>query len=255
MKQLTVPALRTAAPAAFTKAHGMSSRYVQVNTADVVSHLADTGFVPVNASQDHPLRRDPAYVTHQVTLRHTSVLSTDKVGDQVPQIVIMNSHNGRTKLRLYVGLYRLVCSNGLVIGNDIFRYEIRHVGNALFEAHNFVTEMADRAAGLGDLVREWSGVELSNARAINFARKAAELRFGERAGAYDPNALLAPRREEDAGDDLWRIFNRVQENTTKGGLQGVGATGRAVSSRELTSVSNNVAYNYALWDLAESYAA
>ncbi|MBN3807442.1 DUF945 domain-containing protein, partial [Paraburkholderia sp. Ac-20336] len=66
------------------------------------------------------------------------------------------------------------------------------------------------------------------------------------------NQLLAPRRFEDRRDDLWTVFNRVQENLTKGGLHGRSRTGRAMSTRPITGIDENVKLNRALWMLAEA---
>ena len=70
--------------------------------------------------------------------------------------------------------------------------------------------------------------------------------------------LLAPRRAEDAGDDLWRTFNRVQENAIRGGLTAWGRDAqnrpRRVSSREVTGIDGDVRLNRALWTLTERMA-
>src|SRR5690606_30366658 len=97
--------LRAAAPAAFSTSHRMTGAYSPVNTADVLARLADEGFVPVQASQDRPTSRDPRFVTHRVVLRHETQLGEEAdVGEHVPQIMLVNSHNGRTKLKLFGGL-------------------------------------------------------------------------------------------------------------------------------------------------------
>jgi hypothetical protein len=64
--------------------------------------------------------------------------------------------------------------------------------------------------------------------------------------------LLAVRRFEDRRDDLWTTFNRVQENLTKGGLHGRSRSGRAMSTRAVTGIDQNVKLNRALWVLADA---
>lgn len=64
--------------------------------------------------------------------------------------------------------------------------------------------------------------------------------------------LLASRRFEDRRDDLWTVFNRVQENLTKGDPHGRSRTGRAISTRPITGIDQNVKLNHALWMLTDA---
>jgi hypothetical protein len=246
--------LRTLAPAAFADAHAMSSRYAQIETAAIVQRLASAGYYPVQAAQDNPRRRPVTQVTHRIVLRHEDHLAPDLASGQVPQIMLVNSHNGRTKLRLYAGFYRFVCANGLVVGNHSFRHEVAHRGDAMVESLSFAEEMTERLSDLRRVIDFWSKIQLNPAQAEEFARRAAELRYGASAPAYAPKQLLEARRTEDEGRTLWQVFNTVQENTVKGGMVGVNANNRRVQSRELTAIQPNIAYNTALWEMAEELA-
>ena len=64
--------------------------------------------------------------------------------------------------------------------------------------------------------------------------------------------VLNARRFEDRSDDLWTTFNRVQENLTRGGLHGRSRSGRAMSTRPVTGIDQNVKLNRALWVLADA---
>lgn len=252
---LNAKELKLRAPAAFTESSMMSDRYVQVPTIKVIEQLATSGYYPVAANQDQPTRRDPRYVTHAVTLRHEDFLNPKDVGEQVPQIVLLNSHNGRTMMRVFAGFYRMVCSNGMVVGRDAFRYEVRHVGDAFKEVLGFADMMTTELAALNDVIVDWSKIDLKVAQQQAFAQQAAELRFGASAAAYPAESILEARRDEDAGNDLWHVFNRVQENTTQGGIRGENANRRTVTSRALTSIGPNINYNAELWNIAEQFAA
>ena len=71
--------------------------------------------------------------------------------------------------------------------------------------------------------------------------------------------VVTRSRVADAGSDLWSTFNRVQENTIRGGLQAWGRDGnnrpRRVTSREVTGIDQDVKLNRALWLLGERMAA
>ena len=253
--ELSAKQIKFAAPSVYADTHAMSNRYNLINTGELLEAMHDSGFVPVDAKQDRAARRDPDTQIHHVTLRHQSYMSQTGVGDRIPEIHLVNSHNGRTKFRMFAGFYRLVCSNGLVVGRDVFRHEIRHVGVPAEEAIRCAIDMTDQLGLIAEQLSSWSRLELNSTEQVAFARDAAELRWGATAEQYKPSDLLAARRDEDKGDDLWRVFNRVQEATTKGGLKGMSATNRVVSTRPITQIERNISFNRDLWTLAEEYAA
>lgn len=250
MNALTTQALQAAVPAAFSNQHNMSDRYSQVRTADLLDRLGSEGWLPVDAKQDNPLRRNRLTVTHRITLQHA-----ESRGENLPQIHLVNSHNGRTKLRIFAGLFRLICTNGLIVseGGMDFRFEARHSGNVLDQSLAFALQAGEHPGEVSRVVEDWQRRELTKLAAHSFARKAARLRFGDSADAYDADDLLRARRGEDEGLSLWKVFNRVQENTVKGGLSGENASGRKVTSRALTAVQPEIRYNADLWALAASY--
>lgn len=58
------------------------------------------------------------------------------------------------------------------------------------------------------------------------------------------------RRPIDDGNDLWRVFNVVQENVMRGGITGRSAKGRASRSRAIRAIREDVRINNDLWQLA-----
>ena len=50
---------------------------------------------------------------------------------------------------------------------------------------------------------------------------------------------------------MWTTFNRVQENLMTGGLSGRAKSGRAMKTRPVAGIDQNVKLNRALWVLAE----
>ena len=252
---LTTEYMREKVPAMFAERHSMSDRYVQLPTYKMVETLAEAGYYPVDAGQTTPQRRNPLHVEHAITLRHENHLSADPSAGQVPQIILANSHNGRTKMRLFAGFYRFVCSNGLIVGDDLYRYEVAHLGDAYKEALGFADMMTNELDNLRGVIDMWSSVQLTNGQTHSFAKQAAEIRFGEHsAKSYQPESLLAVQRPEDKGNTLWQVFNRVQENTMRGGVVGENANRRVVRSRAMTAINPSIEYNSRLWNLASTYA-
>jgi hypothetical protein len=66
--------------------------------------------------------------------------------------------------------------------------------------------------------------------------------------------MLRPRRFADTSPDLYTTLNVVQENAIRGGLRGVSRQNgrrRAVTTRAVTGIDQDVKLNRALWTLAE----
>lgn len=97
---------------------------------------------------------------------------------------------------------------------------------------------------------------LEPAEQVRFAERALVLRYPDDVlGGMQPSQLLHCRREQDAGADLWRVYNRVQENLLRGGLSRRSATGRLTRTRRITSIREDVRINGALWDAATELLA
>lgn len=254
---LTINDIRSKAPAAFAEhAHPkMSTQYGFIDTMAAVRVMNDEGYQVVKAVQDKARQRDPMFVRHALTFRHESSLAgPTEVGEYVPQILLINSHNGRTQMSMRAGLYRYICSNGMVVGNDTMRDAIRHTRNLTDQIIDRVRKAAALNVPLAKQIEHWKTVELTDGQMADFAARAARLRFGERANSYQAPAILEAVRTDDEGRDLWRVFNRVQENTTNRNLQGHSSIGRIVSSRPLSGIGENTAFNEMLWKIAEEYA-
>ena len=66
--------------------------------------------------------------------------------------------------------------------------------------------------------------------------------------------LLAPKRREDVGQDLWKTFNVLQENLVRGGVRAQNTNGRRMRTRAVIGVDAGVRLNRELWALAEGMA-
>jgi acyl-CoA reductase-like NAD-dependent aldehyde dehydrogenase len=177
--------------------------------------------------------------------------------------VLLNSHDGTSAYRVMSGVFRLVCLNGMVVA-DRQDAEVRvpHKGEVVRQVVEGSYAVLDDARRALDAAEAWQAMPLARDEQRAFGEAARLLRFGDAEGNTDTpitsEQLLAPRRAEDAGDDLWRTFNRVQENVIRGGLTSWGrdARGRSrrITSREVTGIDGDVRLNRALWQLAERMA-
>jgi len=89
-----------------------------------------------------------------------------------------------------------------------------------------------------------------------FGTAALALRYGERTDGQPPapitvEQLIEARRPEDVGPSLWNSFQRIQENSLRGGQPGRSVQGRCIHTRAVGSIDRTVSLNRALWVLAE----
>ncbi|RQT41174.1 DUF932 domain-containing protein, partial [Burkholderia cepacia] len=252
---LSVDQMRRVAPSIFAdgKHESRSERYTYIPTIDVLRGLRNEGFQPFMICQTRV--RDSSkreFTKHMLRLRHADQIT----GEEADEIVLLNSHDGTSSYQMLAGTFRFVCQNGMVAGENIADIRVPHKGNVVQNVINGAFDVLDGF----DLIREQKNgmraVTLDRDEQQAFARSALVLRYDptevDAPAPISESQLLAPRRFEDRRDDLWTIFNRVQENLTKGGLHGRSRSGRAMSTRPITGIDQNVKLNRALWMLADA---
>ena len=253
---LSPEALRERAPAAFAdSAHeSRSSAYRFISSATVVEALRLAGFSPVEARQ--AIRaRSVLHARHLIRFRRR--FETVELRDAVPEILFLNSHDGTSAYQLRVGLYRAVCTNGLVVSEGTFPvFRVAHRGDIVADVVRAALQVSERFEALASSVERMERTRLDQLERLDFAAQAAALRFrGGSETGLEPSRLLVPRRAEDAGDDLWRTFNVVQENVLRGGIVRRTASGRLMRTRAIQAIREDVRLNAGLWDLALARAA
>lgn len=229
-----------------------SERYVHINTRDIIGVLEKEGFAvnSVQVTKTRAKTRDPLYARHQVVLRNPTLAPIDGV---VPQFLFTNSHDGSSSAQALLGAFRFVCSNGLIVGTTLGKARVRHTGDAAADIIERMQALARSTTPLFDKIAAWSRIELTPARTRKFAQLASVLRWGD-PHRFDMQEVLKARREEDAGDTLWKVFNRVQENAARGGLVGMSVSGRQATSRPLSDIVASTTFNTQLWQLAEEFS-
>ncbi|WP_042264254.1 DUF932 domain-containing protein [Paraburkholderia heleia] len=247
--------IRRVAPSIFAdgKHESRSERYTYIPTIDVLRGLRNEGFQPFMVCQTRVRDQDKREFTkHLIRMRPASEIT----GEDVNEVILLNSHDGSSGFQLLGGVYRFVCQNGMVAGETIGEVRVPHRGNIV---QNVIDGAFDVLDGF-DLIREqkdgMKALTLDRDEQYAFARSALALRYApsdtEAPTPVTESQLLAPRRFEDRRDDLWTVFQRTQENLTKGGLHGRSRSGRAMSTRPITGIDQNVKLNRALWMLADA---
>lgn len=236
-----------------TEAHASrGDRYAYIPTIQVLDGLRNEGFMPYEVRQTKvrdQSRRE--FTKHMVRLRHANQI----VGNsEVPEIILINSHDGTSSYQLMAGVFRFVCSNGLIAGDVMEDIRIRHTGNVTGDVIEGCTRVLDNLQLVHERIDEYKSVTLNRDEELAFAKAALQLRYEENESPVMHSQLLQARRLDDRKGDLWTAFNRVQENLVRGGLRGRSASGRRMSTREVGGVNENVKLNKALWTLADQMA-
>lgn len=265
---LTLDAVRSIAPSAFAPAphESRSARYTYIPTSEVITGLMREGFQPFKASQGGSrIEGKREFTKHMIRFRHASALDV-QVGDCVPEVVLINSHDGTSAYKLIAGVFRLVCSNGLIVAEStVGSVNVPHKGDVVGQVIEGSFQVIEDSRKAIESTEAWSRLALTDGEQEIFAEAAHTIRFADSEGHVDtpikPRQLLAPRRSEDTDASLWHTFNRVQENALRGGLsarqprQAGQYRGRRVTTREINGIDQDVRLNRALWTLAEKMAA
>lgn len=254
---LTTDQLMRAVPSAFAEsAHdSRSARYAYVPTIGVIEGLRAEGFLPVKAVQSRSRDDDRrGHAKHMIRFRREDQLQQA----EAREIILVNSHDGSSAYQMNAGIFRLICSNGLAVGNEDIRQSVRHSGDVKSEVIDCAFRIIDRFDTVAAEIDAMKAVRLEKPLMLAFANAALEARFDTDEKPVTAEQVLRPRRASDQSDDAWTVFNRVQENVIKGGLRGQSkdANGRTLRrrTREVAGIDQNNTLNRALWRLAVEVA-
>jgi uncharacterized protein DUF932 len=269
---LTMDEIARVAPSALaTRPYAeMSSKYAFVPTIGIIEGMMKAGFQPFSATQSLTrVEGKQPFAKHMLRFRHQDAAQALAVGDVIPEVVLVNSHDGECTFRLMAGLYRLACSNGLMVAEaSIMSIIIRHTGRILQDVVAGSEQLTGDAGKALGTVKAWQQLQLTDGERSAFAQSAHALRFADADGkvtspvglAITPDRLLEAHRYQDHGKDLWTTFNVTQENVIAGGLRGIqrdeaGRRVRRVTTRQVKGIDSDVKLNRSLWMLAEKMAA
>ena len=239
---------------------GLSKHYSFVPTSKVINDLRSLGWNPVDAVQVKARKKETnGYQKHMITFENDSYKTEGAT--EYPQLLLTNSHDGGNAFTLSAGIFRLVCSNGLVIKTEDYgTSRLVHKGYS-FESiqrlvNNFVATIDETLARITDMKK----VELNRDQQMEFAKQAALLRFTEKSyneenidKVLDLDDLLNVERAEDAGNGLWEVYNRVQESLVQGKYQYLGGNKKFRKARPIKNFKQSIHVNKKLSELAFAY--
>lgn len=262
---LTKEQLKEVCPVAFKDAPTnpkVTDKYLFVNTETIVDDLDKLGWKPVSAAMRKSRGKDTIFSKHMVSFQNPDIKITSKDGDNAfPRIIMTNSHDGLQAFKFSVGIFRLVCSNGLVVADEKFSdFKIRHKGYTFAELRDVVAQAVKDLPNKVEVLNKMRTKILTKDEKQKLALDAMLIRAGitpdsdkAKKFEYDEETIediLEPKRNEDKGDDLWKVFNVIQEKITQGEFHAALKGAKVRKVRKIKSFEKDLQVNKELFKLA-----
>ena len=263
---MTREQIKEACPVAFaeTPSSEVSKHYTHIPTDRVIDDMEKLGWGVIDAKQVSARKKaTKGFQKHMLVFRHPDLMVEGKDGDDVwPQIIMTNSHDGKNSFTFQAGMYRFVCSNGLVIADQEFgKMKIRHMGYDFETLRGTIGEMVEKLPLTVESMNKFKGTELTQPQKYDLARRAIAPRFKlqkdqkvDQVYKIDLDEVLRPVRKEDAGDDLWSVFNLVQEKVVEGDFEYVSGV-KMRKARKIKNFKQDLDVNQKLFEIAKEFAA
>lgn len=175
-RPLTDDELMQFVPSVFSgdKHESRSERYTYIPTINIINKLRDEGFQPFFACQSRVRdlgRRE--YSKHMLRLRREGNIN----GKEVPEIILLNSHDGSSSYQMSPGIFRFVCTNGLVCGNNFGEIRVPHKGDIVGQVIEGAYEVLGVFDKVTDNMEAMKEIHLNSDEQHLFGRAALMVRY------------------------------------------------------------------------------
>ena len=198
-----------------TNVQKIKQKEFYIPTLDVVETLQNEGWKIKGVDEQRSKSRK--IVNNYVQMYHPDFLIKNSKGNDeaVTSITISNSCSGNQPLNLDLGVYREICSNGLMgFTKAAETTKIKHTRINARDLNLFIFDLDNKATKILEEVQKMKCKNLTIDEMRNLAYQAAKLRYNEESENFNFDNLLKVNREEDIENDTWSVFNRIQENLT-----------------------------------------
>ena len=145
VKPLSNEALFKVAPSIFSESpiETVSDKYAFVPTFKLLDTFRDAGYYPIMASESKVRdEENQGYQKHIIQFRSLENLLRPNAKDEYEDIVLTNSHNRTSSFIVDLAIFRIVCSNMLVVPSKSFVHtSIVHVGFTQEKVKNAIEEV------------------------------------------------------------------------------------------------------------------
>ena len=210
----------------------VSDKYSFVSTQKIHEVLADYGF------HESRYRQRATGGGYQ---RHISILNRAQDADErgAFNLLLLNSHDGTSSVRLEAGYFRILCENQIGAGQVGVR--IRHSGDVLSKIELAIPSVLNQMDNLRQLRELLLSQTLSYDQCVQLVQRALELRG---VPVSDRNVVSMGRARRFEGEtSAWTQFNVIQENTVRGGVYVENNAGKLRRLRSINEASRLVQIN------------
>ena len=248
-----------------TNGYEASDKYQAISTQNVLDLISDhVGYKPrIVGFNESRTRIDEKkdYVKHALMIELNNSQMTN--GTNL-RLVLFNSNDRSAALKIYIGIYRIICSNNSIVGSNMFEpvkiihkksenKDWKHSIYTLMDEYDekqkqtekMISNMQDRYVSYGDIGRLTERVadEIINPSITG--------------NVLDPLELNVAHRKEDIGKNLFLTYQRIQENLIKGNFDRIiqkeedGILFDSISKgHRITDIKKNIEINRQLSDMA-----
>lgn len=243
---------------------GLSNNYVFANTSTVINDMEKLGWKVVDAKQCRKYKNSRGIRSyHIVAFQNENIKIYRKDGsiEGYPRLVLQTSHDGTRSFKFMFGLYRLICSNGLIVSTaEFMSVSIRHIHYSFEEMRKIVAQAIDSIPAQIEIINSMIKTNLNEKEKYDFAKKIIALRRNKeddenfKVSDSTINDILTPVRKEDEGDSLWNVFNTLQEKVIKGNFSyAADESQKAKKQRAIKSPAKDIAINKSMFEIASLY--
>ena len=198
-----------------TNVQKIKQKEFYIPTLDVVEKLQNEGWKIQGV--DEARAKNRKIISNYVQMQHPDFAVKNSKGqdEAIVSLTISNSCSGNKPLQLDLGAYRQVCSNGLIAFDSAAEAsKIQHNQINAKDLDSFIKELSNKSNKLIQNINAMKNKNMSSDEIKKLAYSAAELRFDKGDDKFDIDTLLKVNRVEDENNDVWTVFNRIQENLT-----------------------------------------
>jgi len=234
----------------FRDAQLIKSKPYAINTQDILNPLMDSGW-NIDGVAEKRKGKNGQVTQHSIKLTHPDLnLNVKSKNEGKSQLSISNKVCGSSPLSMDLGVYRQVCSNGLWAMDTAWESKISHTKKSFDNLPNTIYAAVNNINEFMNKLNEMANVDLNQDEMNDLAERAARLRFGDDVERHIINQLLDVRRKEDEANDLYTVYNRVQEGLTKNNVL-INLQGKPLSG--VNNIKEDIEINKQLFQLVEEY--
>ena len=259
VKPLSNEALFKVAPSIFSESpiEGVSDKYAFVPTHKLLDIFRDAGYYPIMASESKVRdEENQGYQKHIIQFRSLENLLRPNAKDEYEDIVLTNSHNRTSSFIVDLAIFRIVCSNMLVVPSKSFvHHSIVHVGFTQEKVKNAIAEVTSYMPKIKEIVATFKSISLTPSEEQMLANAAIDIRFDTNTHYIKADELLKVNYPEDNAPTLWSAYNRIQEAMIRGGVKMKNLiTNKTFTSKAISGIDATIKFNKELFEAVEKVA-